>query len=74
VWIETPASGHQVLEVRDLAGRTVRRIAEGWHAAGTRQLHWDGRDLHGAPSPPGIYVLQLRAGDDVVNARFALLR
>jgi hypothetical protein len=74
VWIDAPQGTHQTVDVRDLAGRRVRRIDEGWHAAGTRRLDWDGRDRDGIPAPPGVYVLTLRAGDEIVSTRFTLLR
>jgi hypothetical protein len=40
------------LEIRDVGGRVVR-VIEGSVAGG---FHWDGRDAHGRPAPPGVYL------------------
>jgi hypothetical protein len=45
------------LEVRDLAGRRLRRIETLLPSAvGVQRLEWDGRDQGGALVPPGLYL------------------
>jgi flagellar hook assembly protein FlgD len=64
----------QRVDVLDLSGRLVRRLASGWSAAGARSLTWDGTDTVGAPLPAGIYLVRARVGDAVTRTRVTLVR
>ncbi|MSR83398.1 MAG: hypothetical protein EXS58_10820 [Candidatus Latescibacteria bacterium] len=57
------------VEIRDLAGRLVRRLVEG-QAVGTGQrlVRWDGRDEGGKLVPPGVYFARLRLMADTAGA------
>jgi len=59
-----------VLEVHDVAGRLVRRLA-GDPRAG---IAWDGRDADGAALPPGLYLYRLVAGGSAWSGRGVLQR
>ena len=61
------------LEVVDVAGRRVARLADGSRAAGAHEIAWDGR-IAGAPAPAGLYFVRLHAGGQVVNRRIAIVR
>ena len=61
-----------VLEVRDVAGRLVRRLGTGG-GVGLRRVTWDGRDAHGVPSPPGIYLASVIEPGRVARARLVLV-
>lgn len=50
-------AGTVELEIFDLAGRRVRRLAHGHYAAGRHALAWDGRDDAGLEVPSGLYVV-----------------
>jgi hypothetical protein len=52
--------GRARVEVFDPAGRLVRVLADGTHAAGTMSLAWDLRDAGGRRVRPGVYLV--RAG------------
>jgi hypothetical protein len=54
--------GEVRLEVLDLAGRIVRRVASGPRPAGRHEIGWDGRDDRGNGVPAGMYVIRLSAG------------
>ena len=56
-----PRSGEARLDLHDLAGRRVRRLADGPHAAGTTVASWDGRDDGGRQVPAGLYFARLGA-------------
>jgi hypothetical protein len=58
------------LRVLDMQGRTVRRLPA---AAGTRRVEWDGRTDDGARAPAGVYLVRLRAGSAVRQARVTVL-
>jgi hypothetical protein len=69
-----PASAAVDLAVFDLAGRRVRTLAGGEHAAGDHRLTWDGRGRDGRPVPAGAYVLRLQAGGETRMTRLLYLR
>lgn len=56
-------AGEAELVLFDLAGRRVRTLARGAHAAGAQDVRWDGHDDQGRPAPPGVYLCRLRALD-----------
>ncbi|MBI5168665.1 MAG: metallophosphoesterase [Candidatus Eisenbacteria bacterium] len=60
VW-ELPRAGAASLMVYDVAGRRVRTLASGRHAAGEHVTHWDGRDRAGRRVAAGAYLLVLEA-------------
>ncbi len=60
-----PAPAQVRLEVFDVLGRQCRTLDAGWMGAGHHNLNWDGRDDAGAPLPSGLYLLRLRAGDQI---------
>jgi predicted outer membrane repeat protein len=63
------------LDVYDLAGRRVRRLANGEsYAAGAHAIEWDARDDAGRTVRAGVYFCRLRAGAYVAVKRMILLR
>jgi hypothetical protein len=71
--VEADVAGEQDLRVIDLLGRTIRRLPAGRLEAGTRHLEWDGRNESGARAPAGIYLVQLRLGVRIRQARVTAL-
>jgi hypothetical protein len=51
------------VEVLDLSGRRVRRLARGPLAAGRHTLHRDDTDERGRPAQAGVYLVRA-IGDD----------
>lgn len=69
-----PRPGLFQMDAFDLAGRHVRRIADGWRDAGQGDAAWDLRDDAGRAVPSGIYAIRATVGgqasvDRVVVAR-----
>lgn len=60
--------------VRDISGRTVRRMNESLMAAGPHQLNWDGNDEAGRRVPSGLYFVELRSADRRETRRVTMLR
>jgi hypothetical protein len=71
---ELPRAGEAHLALFDVAGRELRRLAEGWHPAGAHTVRWDGRDHSGRSVPPGIYLYRLRAGGEVRTRSMVVTR
>lgn len=61
--LSSPAS--VTVEVRNIAGRLVRRLAEGQLTGSGRQtILWDGRGETGAVAAPGVYLCRVAAQTD----------
>jgi hypothetical protein len=62
------------LEVFDIQGRMVRRLADGPMVAGVHAVAWDGRDRNGRLLPAGIYLQRLEADGRKVTRKVLLGR
>ena len=54
-----PERGSVELEVYDVSGALVRRLASGHFDSGSHTVDWDGTDAHGQPVASGMYVYRL---------------
>ena len=61
------------LEIFDIRGRMVRRVAGGLFGAGVHSLRWDGAMAAGQPSAPGVYFARLRLGGTMVQERTVVI-
>jgi hypothetical protein len=67
--------GRQVrLDLYDLRGRRVARLAHGPRAAGEHAITWDGRDGTGRELPSGVYLARLVTGGAVTTRKLVLAR
>ena len=71
---QLPVSIAVHLTVYDILGHPVRRLVEGWQAAGYYQLTWDGRDERSRAVSSGVYFYQLEAGTFAQVRRMVVLR
>lgn len=62
----------QRLDLLDVSGRVVRRVALGGEPGGSWQ--WDGRDAEGRSVPAGLYFARLASGGGHSEARVVLVR
>lgn len=70
-----PDPGPVTLDVHDLAGRLVRRLAGGSLPAGEHEVIWDGRDDAGRAVASGQYLARLEpAGGQAVTRKLTLVR
>ena len=53
------------LVVYDIAGREIKRVAEGQKAIGSYTAVWNGTDEQGFQVPSGVYLVRLQAGSVV---------
>lgn len=68
------APSRAVLDVCDVGGRRLRRLAAGELPAGEHRVRWDGRDARGRPAATGVYFVRLEAGAASRALRIVLLR
>jgi hypothetical protein len=59
--------------VVDALGREVKRIADGWLAAGPHEMKWDGRDERGSRAAAGVYFLRVARAGDIATRRVVLV-
>jgi len=50
------------LGIYDAAGRMVKKLAHGEYGKGIHSIVWDGYDVRGIGSPPGVYFVALNCG------------
>ncbi len=62
------------VELFDVQGRLVRRLADGHEPAGFRLITWDLRDLQGQRVPVGVYLARAQLGDQVFTRRVLVAR
>jgi hypothetical protein len=62
------------LEIFDVSGTLVARLAEGFHEKGPHTVSWDGRDRSGRPMNSGVYFYRLTAGKTQLSKKMVLAR
>jgi hypothetical protein len=67
-------AGEVQLELFDLAGRRIRTLAQGPHAAGSHAVTWDGRDAGGQHVAAGVYFVRLVTPAATYQSRVVALR
>lgn len=72
--LQLPGERSVAMDVRDVAGRRVRSIANGRLRAGTHALAWDGVDDSGVRVGSGVYFVRLTAGEESRTSRVVVVR
>lgn len=65
--------GRVTLRIHDAAGRLVRQLVDGEHAAGSHEARWDCRGTRGQPARSGVYFATVESGAARATTRFLLL-
>jgi spore coat protein A, manganese oxidase len=68
-----PSGAPVRLELFDVAGHRVRRLADATFAAGRHVVAWDGTDEAGRRVGPGLYFVTLRAGDAILRQKITFM-
>lgn len=72
--IHLPEARPVEARIHDATGREVRRITVGTLPPGRHSISWDGTDAHDRRVACGIYLLQIRAGEDAEKRTLVLIR
>jgi hypothetical protein len=64
-----PQTSEVTLDVYDLSGRRIQRLAQGLREAGSYSQTWDAQN-----APAGVYFVRLSAGKESLTQRLVLLR
>ncbi len=70
----TPDQRHMELVIFDIMGRPVRTLFDVVLDAGSYSVVWDGRSDAGETLPSGLYIYQLRAGNQRLEQKMLLAR
>jgi photosystem II stability/assembly factor-like uncharacterized protein len=68
------SEGEVVLEIFDIHGARLARLAEGVFPAGTSRVTWDGKDASGRGLASGTYLARLSTGGTVATTKLLLVR
>ncbi len=69
-----PKTARVELNVYDLRGRKVRSLRNETQNPGRYVVQWDGRDFNGKRLASGVYLLRLRADEQIRTQRVTLMR
>lgn len=69
-----PARSPVQLDVFDVKGALVRRLATGAYDAGSHTVEWDGTGADGAPAASGMYVYRLVTAGRTTSRKMMLLK
>lgn len=69
-----PARGRVELNIYDVRGALVRRLASGHYDTGAHAVDWDGTDAHGQPVASGMYVYRLATERRTIAKKMMLLK
>jgi flagellar hook capping protein FlgD len=64
------AAGIADVDIYNVTGQRVRRLASAWFPAGRQSTTWDRRDQQGRVVSPGIYFVRLRAADATLTHKY----
>ncbi len=67
-------SSAMTLTVYDVRGKLVKRLASGIQEAGAYSVVWNGLDSNGARVNSGIYIYELKAGNQVFYHKMTLIK
>ena len=69
-----PDAARVRLSVYNLLGQRLRVLLDEMQVAGIHELAWDGRTASGRIVAPGVYLLQLESGENIVTKKLLILR
>jgi hypothetical protein len=69
--LDRPGSAR--LDVYDVTGRLIARLADGARAAGSHSLRWDGRDAQGRRASSAVYRARLTTAGQTTTSPIVLL-
>jgi M6 family metalloprotease-like protein len=69
-----PARTEIELDVYDVTGALVRRLASGTFASGSHVVDWDGTDASGRPVASGMYIYRVVADHHSISRKMMLLK
>jgi len=72
--VRLPAQADMKVKIVDILGREVRTLSYEKLPAGVHRVVWDGTNSRGTTVASGVYLYQVRIGDNTITRRMLLLR
>ncbi len=72
--VSIPKIQFVALEIYNVNGERVIILLSGSLGAGTHSLFWNGKNSKGGEVASGIYLLSLRAGEEIITRKMLLIR
>jgi len=69
-----PEKCRVTLDIYDINGRLISRLADGSREKGGHTVQWNGRDENGNQVSSGVYLYRLSAGKVVISRKMVMLR
>ncbi|MBN2620281.1 T9SS type A sorting domain-containing protein [candidate division WOR-3 bacterium] len=66
-------SAEVTLQICDIAGQSIRLLAERYMSAGTHAITWDGKDNSGRDASSGTYVFSIRVDGKTISKTAVLV-
>ena len=70
---DLPLAGDATIDVLNVLGEQVKKIASGYMGAGRHQVVFDGKGDSGESLPSGVYFYRLQSGDFAATRKMVLL-
>jgi hypothetical protein len=74
IFYSVQGSGIVAIRIFSVDGRLIRSLSEEHAAAGTCQVHWNGRDDGGRPVPSGLYFVKVEQDGISSVGKLSVLR
>jgi flagellar hook assembly protein FlgD len=71
---ELPTASEVAINIYNIRGQLVRRLANETLPAGVHAIQWDALDDSGVRVSSGLYIYQLRAGSFTATKRMTLMK
>lgn len=69
-----PKRGAVTVDIYDLRGRLVQRIADGVFNRGTHEVQWRGTHSDGSPAPSGVYFVRMNVVGSTATRKVVLAK
>ena len=74
IYYSLPDRCHITLDIFDVSGRRIARLADGIQEAGTHEVKWSGLNKNGSSVSSGVYLYKLTAGKNSITRKMVLMR
>jgi hypothetical protein len=62
------------LEIFDLLGQKIKTLVQNNHPSGVYRVHWDGKDQNGNVIGSGVYLYQLKIGNETLTRKMIMIK